>query len=170
MLGGVGLVPPTGRASVGNLLLAQGVRRRGEIAVRSALGAGAGRLVRQCVTESVLLGSLGCALGLLAGHFGLQAFRVLSPGDVPRLEEVQINLPVLLFSLGISISASILFGLLPAARISRVNLAECLKEGSTRATSGAERGLVRQALVVAEVALSLVLLAGAGLAVRSFMN
>jgi putative ABC transport system permease protein len=170
MLAAVGLVLLIACANVGNLLLAQGVRRRGEIAVRSALGAGAGRLVRQCVTESVLLGFLGCALGLLAGHFGLQAFRVLSPGNVPRLEEVQINLPVLLFSLGISISASILFGLLPAARISRVNLADCLKEGSTRATSGAERGLVRQALVVAEIALSLVLLAGAGLAVRSFMN
>jgi putative ABC transport system permease protein len=107
---------------------------------------------------------------LLAGHFGLQAFRVLSPGNVPRLEEAQINLPVLLFSLGISISASVLFGLVPAARISGLNLADCLKEGSTRSTFGAERGLVRQALVVAEVALSLVLLAGAGLAVRSFMN
>ncbi len=170
MLAAVGLVLLIACANVGNLLLAQGVRRRGEIAVRRALGAGAGRLVRQCVTESVLLGFLGCALGLLAGHFGLQAFRVLSPGNVPRLEEVQINLPVLLFSLAISISASILFGLLPAARISRVNLADCLKEGSTRATSGAERGLVRQAFVVAEIALSLVLLAGAGLAVRSFMN
>ncbi len=170
MLAAVGLVLLIACANIGNLLLAQGVRRRGEIAVRSALGAGAGRLVRQCVTESVLLGLLGCALGLLLGHFGLQAFRVLSPGNVPRLEEVQINLPVLLFSLGISIVASVLFGLVPAARISRVNLADCLKEGSTRATSGAERGLLRQSLVVAEIALSLVLLAGAGLAVRSFIN
>src|SRR6266480_2508413 len=143
---------------------------RGENAVRSALGASVGRLVRQRVTESVLLSFLGCALGLLAGHFGLQAFRVLSPGNVPRLEEVQINLPVLLFSLGILIIASILLGLVPAARISRMNLAECLKEGSAHATSGAERGLVRQSLVVAEIALSLVLLACAGLAVRSFIK
>ncbi len=170
MLAAVGLVLLISCANIGNLLLAQGVRRRGEIAVRSALGAGAGRLVRQCVTESVLLGLLGCALGLLLGHFGLQAFRVLSPGNVPRLEEVKINFPVLLFSLGISIVASVLFGLVPAARISRVNLADCLKEGSTRATSSAERGLLRQSLVVAEIALSLVLLAGAGLAVRSFIN
>jgi putative ABC transport system permease protein len=170
MLAAVGLVFLISCANIGNLLLAQGVRRRSEIAVRSALGAGAGRLVRQCVTESVLLGLLGCALGLLLGHFGLQAFRVLSPGNVPRLEEVQINLPVLLFSLGISIAASVLFGLVPAARISRVNLADCLKEGGTRATSGAERGLLRQSLVVAEIALSLVLLAGAGLAMRSFIN
>ncbi len=170
MLAAVGLVLLISCANIGNLLLAQGVRRRGEIAVRSALGAGAGRLVRQCVTESVLLGLLGCALGLLLGHFGLQAFRVLSPGNVPRLEEVKINFPVLLFSLGISIVASVLFGLVPAARISRVNLADCLKEGGTRATSGAERGLLRQSLVVAEIALSLVLLAGAGLAVRSFIN
>src|SRR6266566_5180341 len=128
MLAAVGLVLLIACANVGNLLLAQGVRRRGEIAVRSALGASVSRLVRQRVTESVLLSFLGCALGLLAGHFGLQAFRVLSPGDVPRLEEVQINLPVLLFSLGILIIASILLGLVPAARISRVNLAECLKE------------------------------------------
>ena len=170
MLAAVGLVLLISCANIGNLLLAQGVRRRGEIAVRSALGAGAGRLVRQCVTESVLLGLLGCTLGLLLGHFGLQAFLVLSPGNVPRLEEVQINLPVLLFSLGISIVASVLFGLVPAARISHVNLADCLKEGGTRATSGAERGLLRQSLVVAEIALSLVLLAGAGLAVRSFIN
>ncbi len=170
MLAAVGLVLLISCANIGNLLLAQGVRRRGEIAVRSALGASAGRLVRQCVTESVLLGLLGCALGLLLGHFGLQAFRVLSPGNVPRLEEVKINFRVLLFSLGISIVASVLFGLVPAARISRVNLADCLKEGSTRATSSAERGLLRQSLVVAEIALSLVLLAGAGLAVRSFIN
>ena len=170
MLAAVGLVLLIACANVGNLLLAQGVRRRGEIAVRSALGASVGRLVRQRVTESVLLSFLGCALGLLAGHFGLQAFRVLSPGNVPRLEEVQINLPVLLFSLGILIIASILLGLVPAARISRVNLAECLKEGSAHATSGAERGLVRQSLVVAEIALSLVLLACAGLAVRSFIK
>ena len=170
MLAAVGLVLLISCANIGNLLLAQGVRRRGEIAVRSALGAGAGRLVRQCVTESVLLGLLGCTLGLLLGHFGLQAFLVLSPGNVPRLEEVQINLPVLLFSLGISIVASVLFGLVPAARISHVNLADCLKEGGTRATSGAQRGLLRQSLVVAEIALSLVLLGGAGLAVRSFLN
>ncbi len=170
MLAAVGLVLLIACANVGNLLLAQGVRRRGEIAVRSALGASTGRLIRQCLIESVLLGFLGCSLGLLAGHFGLQAFRVLSPGNVPRLEEVQINLPVLLFSLGISISASVLFGLVPATRISGLNLADCLKEGSTRSTFGAVRGLLRQALVVAEVALSLVLLAGAGLAVRSFMN
>jgi predicted permease len=170
MLAAVGLVLLIACANVGNLLLAQGLRRRDEIAVRSAFGAGAGRLVRQCVTESVLLGLLGGALGLLFGYYGLQAFRVLNPSDVPRLEEVRINLPVLLFSFGISIFASILFGLAPALRVSRVNLADALKEGSTRATSGAERGLVRKALVVTEIALSLVLLAGAGLAVRSFMN
>src|SRR5229473_3965760 len=169
MLAAVGLVLFIACANIGNLILAQAVRRRGEIAVRSALGASANRLARQCLTESVLLGLLGGGLGLLLGYYGLQAFRVLSPGNVPRLEEVQINLPVLLFSFGISIVASILFGLAPALRISRVNLADTLKEGSTRASSGSERGLMRQALVVTEIALSLVLLAGAGLAVRSFV-
>jgi len=170
MLAAVGLVLLIACANIGNLILAQAVRRRGEIAVRSALGASAKRLARQCLTESVLLGLLGGGLGLLLGYYGLQAFRVLSPGNVPRLEEVQISRPVLLFSFAISIVASILFGLAPALRISRVNLADTLKEGSTRASSGAERGLMRQALVVTEIALSLVLLAGAGLAVRSFMK
>jgi putative ABC transport system permease protein len=170
MLATVGLVLLIACANIGNLILAQGVRRRGEIAVRSALGASASRLARQCFTESVLLGLLGGALGLLLGYYGLQAFRVLSPGNVPRLEEVQINLSVLLFSFVTAILASILSGLVPALRISRVNLADTLKEGSARATSGAERGLMRQALVVTEIALSLVLLAGAGLAVRSFMK
>ncbi len=170
MLAAVGLVLLIACANIGNLTLAQGMRRRGEIAVRSALGAGANRLARQCLTESLLLGLFGGALGLLLGFYGLQAFRVLSPGNVPRLEEVQINRPVMLFSLGISIFASILFGLVPALRVTRINLVDTLKEGSTRATSGIERGLMRQALIVSEIALSLVLLAGAGLAVRSFMK
>jgi putative ABC transport system permease protein len=170
MLAAVGLVLLIACANIGNLLLAQGVRRRNEIAVRSALGASASRLTRQCLTESMLLGFFGGALGLLLGYYGLQMFRILSPGNVPRLDEVKMNVPVLLFALGISIFASILFGLAPALHISRENLADTLKEGSTRSTSGAERGRMRQALVVTEIALSLVLLAGAGLAMRSFMK
>ncbi len=122
MLAAVGLVLLIACANIGNLTLAQAVRRRSEIAVRSAMGAGTNRLVRQCLTESVLLGLLGATLGVLLGYYGLQAFRILSPGNVPRLEEVQINLRVLLFSFGISIFASILFGLAPALRISGVNL------------------------------------------------
>jgi len=170
MLAAVGLVLLIACANIGNLILAQSLRRRGEIAVRSALGATANRLARQCFAESVLLGLLGGGLGLLLGYYGLQAFRILNPSEVPRLEEVQINRPVLLFSFGISIFASILFGLAPALRTFRANLADTLKEGSTRTTSGAERGWLRQSLVVTEIALSLVLLAGAGLAVRSFMK
>ncbi len=170
MLGAVGLILLIACANIGNLMLAQAVRRRGEIAVRSALGAGASRLARQCLTESVLLGLLGGALGLALGYWGLQAFRMLSPGNVPRLEEIQMNARVLFFSLGISLLASILFGLVPAFRVSRIRLADTLKEGSARATSGTERGFALKTFVVAEIALSLVLLAGAGLAVRSFMK
>jgi putative ABC transport system permease protein len=170
MLTAVGLILLIACANIGNLTLAQAAKRRNEVAVRSALGAGTYRLVRQCLTESVLLGLLGAAAGLLLGYYGLQAFRALSPGNVPRLEEVQINVRVLLFSFGISIAASILFGLFPALRICRVNLADTLKESSTRANSGSERGLLRQALVVSEIALSLVLLASAGLTVHSFLR
>ena len=170
MLAAVGLVLLIACANIGNLTLGQAARRQGEISVRRALGAGTGRLARQCLTESVLLGLLGGGLGIALGVWGVQAFRALSPGDIPRLEEIQINVRVLLFASCISIGASILFGLAPAFRISRMSLADALKEGSTRATSGAERGLARQALVVAEIALSLVLLTGAGLAVRSFMK
>jgi len=170
MLAAVGLVLLIACANIGNLTLAQAVRRNGEIAVRSALGAGVSRLARQCLTESLLLGLLGGSLGILLGHCGLQAFRALNPGNFPRMEDVQINVRVLLFSLGISVLASILFGLVPAIRISKVNLADTLKDGTTRTTSGTERGVLRQALVVAEIAFSLVLLAGAGLAVRSFLT
>jgi predicted permease len=106
----------------------------------------------------------------LLAYGGLQIFRAVSPGNIPRLAEVVINVRVLLFATGISLGASILFGLVPAFRISRMNLADTLKEGSMRATSGARRGLARQAFVVSEIALSLVLLTGAGLAVRSFMK
>jgi putative ABC transport system permease protein len=170
MLAVVGLVLLIACANIGNLTLAQAARRRSEIAVRSALGAGTYRLIRQCLTESVLLGLLGAALGVFLGYCGLQAFRILGPDNVPRLEEVQINMRVLLFSFGISIFASVLFGLIPALHMSRVNLADTLKEGSMRATSGSAGGLLRQGLVVTEIAFSLVLLAGAGLAVRSFLK
>src|SRR2546423_12501755 len=170
LLGAVGLVLFIACANIGNLLLAQAVRRRSEIAVRSALGAGAGRLARQCLTESILLSLLGGALGLLAGYWGLQAFRTFSPGNVPRIEEVQINMRVLLFSFGVSLLAGVLFGLVPAWRMSHVNLADTLKEGAARGSSGPQRGVARQVFVVTEIALSLVLLAGAGLAIRSFMK
>ena len=170
MFAAVALVLLIACANIGNLTLAQVVRRQGEITVRSALGAGTSRLVRQCLTESVLLGILGGAFGLVVGYGGLQAFRAVSPGNIPRLEEVAINVRVLLFAAGISIGSSILFGLVPALRISRMNLADSLKEGGMRATAGARRGLARQAFVVSEIALSLVLLTGAGLAVRSFMK
>jgi predicted permease len=170
MLVAVALVLLIACANVGNLTLAQAVRRQGEIAVRRALGAGTKRLVRQCLTEGVLLGLLGGALGVALGYWGLRAFRALSPGNIPRLEEVRINLRVLVFASAISIGVSILSGLAPAFRVSRWNLADALKEGNARGTSGVERGLARQGFVVAEIALSLVLLAGAGLAIRSFLK
>jgi putative ABC transport system permease protein len=170
MLAAVSLVLLIACANIGNLTIAQAVRRQGEITVRRALGASTSRLIRQCLTESVLLGVMGGALGLALGYGGLQAFRTLSPGNIPRLAEVAIDLRVLLFASAISIGASILFGLVPAFRISRMNLTDTLKEGTMRATPGARRGLARQAFVVSEIALSLVLLTGAGLAVRSFLK
>ena len=167
MLAAVGLVLLIACVNIGNLLMAQAAKREGEFAVRAALGAGSGRLARQCLSESVLLGLLGGAFGLLLGYAGLHAFLALTPGDLPRIDEVNLNRHVLVFVLGVTLLCSILFGLAPALRVVRVNLAETLKEGAGRSAASG-RKIVRKTLVVSQIALSLVLLTGAGLAIRSF--
>ena len=149
-----------------NLLLARASGRTREFAVRAALGADRGRLVRQLLTESLMLAVLGGALGLLLAHWGLRGLLVAAPAGLPRVSEIGLDAGVLAFNAVVAVLTGIAFGLLPAWQASRLNLTESLKDGA-RGTSSS-RHVVRQGLVVAEVALCFVLLVGAGLLLRSF--
>jgi len=169
LLGAVALVLLIGCANVANLLLARATARTREIAIRAAVGASRGRIVRQLIVESMVLALIAGAAGLLLAKWGSDALVALAPGNVPRLAETGIDGWVLAFTLGISVAASLLFGLAPALQISRVDLNETLKQGASRSMAGGKGGRTRATLVVVEVALSVVLLAGAGLLIRSFV-
>jgi putative ABC transport system permease protein len=155
--------------NVANLLLARAIARQKEIALRLALGATRTRMIRQLLTESVLLAIIGGALGLLIGYLGVRTFVALAPSGIPRLGEVGVNGTVLVFTCVISLGAGILFGMAPALHSARGSLNESLKEGS--ATTGSRSGdRIRKVLVVSEFALALVLMIGAGLLTRSFLR
>jgi predicted permease len=164
----VGFVLLIACANIANLQLARSTRRAREFAVRATLGAGKSRLVRQLLTESILLGILGGALGLLLAHWGMSAALGALPNTLPRAGEIHIDLRVLLFTAATALLAGILFGLFPALKISRTNIQETLKEGG-RGASGSRQG-VHGSLVVVETALALVLLIGAGLMLRSLVQ
>ena len=170
LISAVGLVLLIACVNVANLLLVQGVRRRREVAVRTALGAGRARLIRQFLVESLLLAIAGGAAGLALGLAGSRILAVLAGSEIPRLESIEIRIPVVLFALGLSLATGLLFGLAPALRTSRVPLVESLKESGRGGSLGGLRNRLRSSLVVAEVALSLVLLIGAGLMIKSFMQ
>jgi putative ABC transport system permease protein len=163
--GAVILVLAIACVNVANLVLARGAQRRGEFAMRTALGAGRTRLVRQLLVESLLLTLMGGALGMVLAGMGVRALVALSPPDLPRLAAIQVNLPVFIFGFGVTILIGLAVGLIPALHVSHVDLHTGLQQSSRRSTGG--QRLTRRALVVTEVALALLLLVGAGLLLRS---
>jgi len=165
LLGAVGLVLLIACANVANLLLARSAVRAREFAVRSALGASRARIIRQLLTESILLAPLGGGLGLALAAGGLKPLLRLLPPDLPRAQEIGLNIPVLAFALVVAVGVGILFGLAPALKSSKSDLQSALKEGGRAAAGGRQR--VQSALVIGQMALTLVLLAGAGLLLRT---
>jgi predicted permease len=163
----VGLVLLIAVANVGNLLLAKSEGRRREVAVRVAIGAGRRRLVRQFLTESLVLATIGGALGLALGYAGVRLLLASSPDSLPRLSEIGLDTRVLLFTLGVSLLAGLLFGLAPLLHLSAPSMAASLKEGGRRTTAAPARQRLRRGLVVVEMALAVVLVIGAGLLIRS---
>jgi putative ABC transport system permease protein len=157
-------------ANVANLLLARSTARQKEIAIRAALGARRGRIMKQLLTESVILGLSGGSLGLLFAFWGIELLISLSPGRIPRINEISVDSRVLVFTFGVSLLTGIVFGLLPALQASNPNLIETLKEGGRSSAEGMSGGRLRNILAVTEVALALVLLIGAGLMARSFLR
>ncbi len=169
LLGAVGFVLLVACANVANLLLARATARQGELAVRSALGAGRLRLLRQLLTEAVVLGTAGAILGLAIAFAATRALLAAQPANIPRVEEVTVNGAVVLFTFVIAIVTSLGFGILPAFQFTGAGMQSALRETTRGGTStGGQR--VRSALVVVEIALAVVLLIGAGLLVRSFIE
>ena len=168
LMAAVALVLLSTCVNVANLFLVRSMSRGRELAVRAALGSGRGGLIRQLLSESMLLALLGGVLGLGLAWGGIRALVALAPDGIPRLSEIGLNGPVLLFTLAASLLTGLVFGLAPTLRLSRPDLAGDLRDGDRGSTGGREHNRLRSALVVSEVAVALVLLVGAGVLIRSF--
>jgi len=173
LLGAVGLVLLIACANVANLLLARATVRQREIAIRAAIGAGRARIIRQLLTESVLLALAGGVLGLILGYAGVRALLAINPGNIPRIGDsgsaVSLDWTVLLFTFAISVLTGILFGLIPAMNASRTDLNATLKESGSRTGGSSHHHRIRSILVVTEMSLAIVLLVGAALLIRTFL-
>jgi putative ABC transport system permease protein len=168
LFGAVGLVLLIACANFSSLLLSRSASRQHELLVRTALGAGRGRLIRQMLTESTLVALLGGAAGVLLSGWGVEALLALDPGNIPRADSVRVDTWVLVFTLGASLFSGVLFGLLPAWSGSRLDLNESLQQGTRGATAGRGRYRLRSVLVAAQLALALVLLVSAALLIETF--
>jgi predicted permease len=178
LLGAVGLVLLIACANVANLLLARAASRQREVAIRAAIGAGRAQIIRQLLIESVLLAAVGGVLGVLAGILGARALIGLSPGDLPRADDLAhaslissvLDWRIVAFTVGVSLVTGLLFGVAPALHLSRTDLGATLKEAGGRGSTGRRAAWMRGALVVVEMALALVLLVGATLLIRTFIG
>jgi putative ABC transport system permease protein len=170
LLGGVSLLLLIACANVAHLVLARSAGRRREIAIRQALGASAGHLIRQFVIESAVLAAAGGALGLIIASWTLTGLMALAPGRIPRIDVVSLDVTAVLVAAAISCAVTVIFGLVPAWQLRRVDTVSAVKESGTSGSTGARPGRAREILVAAEVAMATVLLIGAGLLVRSIVG
>ncbi len=169
LMSAVGLVWLIACANIANLLLARAAGRTHEIALRAALGAGRGRVLRQLLTESCVLAGVAGLAGLLLASVLVRGLVALAPANLSGLDDVRMDMTVILFALGLSLVSTVFFGLMPALQTSRLGLSDALKQGGSKATASRASSRLRAALVVTEVALSVILLVTAGLLVRSFL-
>ena len=170
LLGAVAFVLLVACVNVANLLLARAAGREKELAIRASLGASRGRLIRQLMLESLPLGLLGGGAGLLLAVWGIEALVSMLPASVPRYNAITIDARVLVFTLGVSLLTTLIFGLLPAFQIARADVQNALNESGRSGTASRRQGRLRDVLVAVEMALALVLLIGAGLMIQSFMK